>query len=108
MEAKSVLAVNLTHKRSTVFGLIARLFMFLCGVLGILMSIVTFFTVIGIPIGIFMWIGACAMLYGALGRQQVTCPVCNHKRNYVRNHALNFKCVKCKTFMVINWMDRDQ
>lgn len=102
-EFSQISSVRLKRERSNFFSIIIRTVSFFIGLFGFIISLGMFFTLIGIPIAIFMFIGSAGFFAMSIGRQRVTCPICNHSRNYATKRALNFTCTKCKKLTTIDW-----
>ena len=77
----------------------------LIGGFGILLSIISALTIVGIPIAILMALGAGVLFAGGvymLGGAKTVCPICG-KTILVMPGADNAKCPKCKNLAIIDW-----
>lgn len=96
------LAIEIERKKSGFASGVGRIFAFVIGGFGVLISLLLFATIIGILPGIGLFFMSTGIIYLGLGKQQVACPHCKKKQPVLKT-AENFNCPKCKNFTVINW-----
>lgn len=98
----NTVAIEVTRKNSGFARGIGKLFAFVIGGIGVLVSALLFVTIIGILPGIGLFFTSLGIIALGLGKQQVACPHCKRKQTVLKT-ALNFTCAKCRQLTVINW-----
>ena len=73
------------------------------GLTSFAISIGLFFTIVGIPLALFMFMGSFAIIGAASGKYNVKCPSCN-RMHLVEEDQEQFECKKCKSTTLINWI----
>ncbi|ARW58436.1 hypothetical protein [Bacillus phage Tavor_SA] len=79
-----------------------RVIYFLIGSVGLLISVVLCFTIIGILSGLGLAFFSALFIYSALGKQLVKCPNCSKKQPVVHK-AEAFICHRCNKRSLIEW-----
>ncbi|MBT2577524.1 hypothetical protein J7E43_08895 [Bacillus sp. ISL-8] len=94
--------IELEEKKSSTGNQLKRVIFFLIGAFGLLISVVLFFTIIGILPGLGLAFLSTLFIYSALGKQLVKCPNCNKKQPVVHK-AEGFLCRRCNKRTLVEW-----
>ncbi|MCU5491196.1 hypothetical protein NST86_22825 [Bacillus sp. FSL L8-0199] len=94
--------IELEEKKSSTGNQLKRLIYLSIGILGLLISVALFFTIIGILPGIGLAFFSVIFMYKAMGKQFVKCPSCNKKQPVVHK-AEAFICHRCNKRTLIEW-----
>ena len=97
--------ITMKKRKPGILGSIFGLGFVLFGGLGMLVSIVSAITIVGIPVAILMMIGTFPFFaFGMylLGGAKTNCPICS-KTIFLMPGADNAKCPKCKILSIIDW-----
>ncbi|HDR7980282.1 TPA: hypothetical protein QC443_002559 [Bacillus cereus] len=96
------LIIELEEKKSSAGNQLKKLIYFSFGVVGLLISLALFVTIIGILPGIGLAFFSVAFMYKAAGKQLVQCPNCNKKQPVIHKSE-GFVCHRCKKRTLIEW-----
>lgn len=83
--------------------ILGRIISFIIGVAGLLASMILIITIIGIIPGFLLFIASLTLVALSFGFQTVKCPECK-KANTVGPLAEDFKCKRCNTPVIIDWI----
>ncbi|TBL21828.1 hypothetical protein EYB35_00250 [Bacillus paranthracis] len=97
------LIIELEEKKSSTGNQLKKLIYFSFGVVGLLISLALFVTIIGILPGIGLAFFSIAFMYKAMGKQIVQCPNCNKKQPVVHKSEV-FVCPRCKKRTLVEWV----
>ncbi|PFB77946.1 hypothetical protein CN286_15695 [Bacillus anthracis] len=94
--------IELQEKKSSTGNQLKRFIYFSIGILGLLVSVALFFTIIGILPAIGLAFFSVIFMYKALGKQLAKCPNCSKKQPVVHK-AEAFICHRCNKRSLIEW-----
>lgn len=94
--------INVRKRKASVFGGFKKIMCIFIGATGFACSIALFFTIVGIPLALFIWAGSIAILAAASNKYKVKCPECK-KDHIIGEDQEDFTCKRCKAVTLINW-----
>lgn len=96
--------IEVRKRRPSAFKGMKKAFCIISGIVGFIVGFFLLFTIILIPLSIFIWMGSMALFAAAGDQYQVSCPSCK-KKMIVGNNQEDFKCKRCSQPTIINWID---
>lgn len=96
--------INVQKRKPSVMKGFKKFFLIVSGIIGMIISIFLFCTIILIPFALLMWVGSIGMFAFVGDKYQVTCPSCKKKMVVGKNQE-DFKCKRCSQPTIINWIE---
>ncbi|MGN4777459.1 hypothetical protein [Bacillus cereus group sp. MYBK217-2] len=98
--------IEVNQKKSSVKEKFGRKTSLVLGIFGIIFSVVSGITIIGLLFAIPLFLFSLALIYAAFEKQEVQCPNCGHKRRITKGLGY-FDCGSCKKRTLVEWKSND-